>query len=610
MVMAARGSLQIGQAAGGGIGAWLRSLADRLLGLRDLDALYATVPLGLAPDVFLAAARERLALDCELIGAPLESIPTEGPLVVVCNHPFGGADGLLLSELLLRRRPDLRVLANGELARVAELQPLLLPLDILSGGRKAAAANRASLRAAVRWLGDGGAVLLFPAGEVAHVRVHGRITDRRWHPLAGWLLRRTGAAVVPTCFEGHNPWWFQAAGWLHPRLRSALLPRVLLSHRGSRFRLHLGARITASRIDKLACEQSVSDFLRAVALSLPAQAVPAAERPSTAVELAPLIDPVASDLLQAEIEALGAEHRLLKNRSLQVYLARAQTIPWVLREIGRLRELTFRHVGEGTGRSLDLDRFDEHYLHLFIWDSAASRVVGAYRLGPVDEIVARSGRNGLYTHSLFRYSGRLLEELGAAVELGRSFIVPEYQRSFAPLLLLWRGIGTFIARNPRYRTLFGPVSISADYHPDSRRRLVHYLRRHAFDRRLARQVRPRRPYRVWPLPGTTDGLWREISDIADVDIFSSLLGVTEQDGKGVPVLLRQYLKLGGRVIGFNVDPEFRDALDGLIVVDLTRTSPAALQRYMGPEEAAAWLAAQPAADSAAIDGRAGEQRRA
>lgn len=606
MAMVARGSLQIGSSAGTGPMAPLRALVNRVLGLHELDALYDTVPHGLDPCSFLAVARDRLGLDCELLGASLEQIPAEGPLVIVCNHPFGGADGLLLTELLLRRRPDLRVLANGELGRIAELQPLLLPLDILSPGPRAAATNRSSLRAALRWLGAGGAVLLFPAGEVAHVRIHGRITDRRWHPVAGWLVRRTGAAVVPACFEGRNPWWFQAAGWLHPRLRSALLPRVLLTHRGERFRLHLGARIPSSRIDKLACEQSISNFLRALTLNLPARGQRSADRVAAPAPLSPLPEPVAAHLLHAEIEALGPEHRLLKNRSLHVYLARAAEIPWVLREIGRLREMTFRHVGEGTGRALDLDRFDEDYRHLFIWDSGAQRVVGAYRLGLVDELLTLRGRSGLYTHSLFRYSDGLLQDIGPAVELGRSFIIPEYQRSFAPLLLLWRGIGTFMAQHPHYRCLFGPVSISADYRPELRRCMVRYLRRHAYDRRLAKRVRPRRPYRSWPLPGNDEPLWREVRSVSDIDLFSNLLSVGDREGRGIPVLLRHYLKLGGRVIGFNVDRDFRDALDGLIVVDLLQTDDASLQRYMGAEGAAAWRAFHgqgPARDSAETDKR-------
>ncbi len=590
MGMAIRESLQLGTQSRGRIGTALAALLNRLLGLHVLDALYRQVRPGLATGEFLAAAREQLRLDCELRGRSLTEIPVHGPLVVVSNHPFGGADALLLTELLLRRRSDVRVFANSELQRISELREILLPLDILGRGKQNSSRNRDSLRAATRWLEQGGALLLFPAGEVSHLGRRGRIMDRRWDALAGWLVRRSGAAVVPACFEGRNPWWFHAAGWLHPLLRSLLLPRVLLTHRGQRFRLHLGARIPFGRIDKLACEQGISDYLRAVTLQLPVQSrLSDAPTPHGA---APLAEPVNPELLAAEIDSLGHAHQLLRSRSLQVFVATSPEIPWLLREIGRLRELTFRSVGEGTGQSLDLDRFDEHYLHLFIWDRGSARVVGAYRLGLVDEIMAQHGRAGLYTYSLFRYSRRMLTQLGPAIELGRSFIVPDYQKSFAPLLLLWRGIGSFVARHPHYRTLFGPVSISAHYQPASRRCIVRYLRRYAYDRQLARQVRPRTPYRSWPRRGEPDGLWSEVRSISDLDLFSNLLSFTEHDGKGVPVLLRHYLRLGGRVVGFNVDRNFSDALDGLIVVDLSRTAPVTLHRYMGPDEAARYLQAQ------------------
>ncbi len=597
MAIAVRGSLQLGTRAYSRRRATLLAVCNRLLGLRLLDALYQQIRPGLAPVEFLAAARAQLRLDCEYRGRPLTEIPTHGSLVIVSNHPFGGADTLLLTELLLRRRADLRVLANGELQRIDELREILLPLDIFGRAQHDSLRNRRSLRAAARWLEQGGAVLLFPAGEVSHLGRRGRIMERRWDSLAGWLVRRSAAAVIPTCFEGRNPWWFHVAGALHPLLRSVLLPRVLLKHRGQRFILHLGARIPFGRIENLSCAQSTSDFLRAVTLQLPAQG----KLPDVPVSrvTAALAEPVNPQLLAAEIETLGPTHQLLRSRSLQVYLAAAAQIPWLLREIGRLRELTFRSVGEGTGQALDLDRFDQHYLHLFIWDKSAARLVGAYRLGLVDEITKHHGREGLYTYSLFRYSRRMLTQLGPAIELGRSFIVPDYQKSFAPLLLLWRGIGSFVARHPHYRTLFGPVSISAHYQPASRRCIVRYLRRHAYDRQLARQVRARTPYRSWPLPGERDGLWSEVRSISDLELFSNLLSFTEHDGKGVPVLLRHYLRLGGRVVGFNVDRNFGNALDGLIVVDLPRTPGATLNRYMGADEASRYLGAHRDRDAAA-----------
>ena len=286
--------------------------------------------------------------------------------------------------------------------------------------------------------------------------------------------------------------------------------------------------------------------------------------------------------LQAEIEALPSSQRLADSGPLHVYYARAAQIRWGLQEIGRLRELTFRSVGEGTGRSADVDDFDADYLHLFVWDARTHAIAGAYRLGLADDIVARRGLRGLYTHSLFTYPRRLLDALNPAIELGRSFVRAEYQRSFAPLLLLWSGIGRFVEHAPRYAVLFGPVSISGRYTPASRRLIVDYLWRHRGERRLARHVRPRRPFRdrarastCEPPPTTIDQLSRAVARL-------------EPDGKSIPVLLRHYLRLGARVLGFSVDPDFADALDALMVVDLREIEPALLARYMGGSGSAAF----------------------
>jgi putative hemolysin len=299
-----------------------------------------------------------------------------------------------------------------------------------------------------------------------------------------------------------------------------------------------------------------------------------------------VIDEVPRTSLQAEIDALPSSQRLLESGGLCVYCARAAQIPRVLQEIGRLRELTFRAVGEGTGRRSDVDRYDAYYVQLFVWDARANLIAGAYRLGLVDEILAHHGNRGLYTHSLFEYPTRLLDMLNPAIELGRSFVRAEYQRSFAPLLLLWGGIGRFIARSPRYAVLFGPVSISGRYTPISRELMVDYLSCCRADTRLCRQVKPRRPFRhrtrtsgpgARPAPRSLDELARLVAQI-------------EPDGKGIPVLVRHYLRLGGRVLGFSIDEEFANALDALMMLDLRRVEPTQLARYMGDSGSAAFRA--------------------
>jgi putative hemolysin len=299
-----------------------------------------------------------------------------------------------------------------------------------------------------------------------------------------------------------------------------------------------------------------------------------------------VIDEVPRTSLQAEIDALASSQRLLESGGLCVYCARAAQIPRVVQEIGRLRELTFRAVGEGTGRRSDVDRYDDYYLQLFVWDARANLIAGAYRLGLVDEILAHHGDRGLYTQSLFEYPIRLLDMLNPAIELGRSFVRAEYQRSFAPLLLLWCGIGRFIARSPRYAVLFGPVSISGRYTPISRELMVDYLSCCRADTRLCSQVTPRRPFRHRTRasgPGAR-------STPRSLDELARLVAQIEPDGKGIPVLVRHYLRLGGRVLGFSIDEKFGNALDALMMLDLRRVEPTLLARYMGDSGSAAFRA--------------------
>lgn len=308
--------------------------------------------------------------------------------------------------------------------------------------------------------------------------------------------------------------------------------------------------------------------------------------PAPGADLAEIRPAIRASLLKAELEALPADQHLVTSGQFSVHYARAEQFPWCLQEIGRLRELTFRAVGEGTGKAADVDLFDAYYLHLFVWDTQADAIVGAYRMGLADEIVSRYGKRGLYTQSLFRYRNRVLQAMNPAIELGRSFVRAEYQRSFAPLMLLWRGIGQFIVQQPQYAMLFGAVTISNDYQPASRRLIVDFLSANNIEENLARHVKPRRPFRSSRAAAYDQAEFAALNDIEDV---SRMVRQIERDSKGVPILLKQYLKLGGRLLAFSADKRFNDALDGLIMVDLRASDPRVLARYMGEEGAGTFL---------------------
>ncbi|AMV73693.1 GNAT family N-acetyltransferase [Desulfuromonas carbonis] len=561
-------------------------IARRLLALDRCQEIYAGLPADLRGAEFISRLLGALSLRADCTRSDRERIPAQGGLLVIANHPFGAAEGLLLAHQLLQVRSDVRILANHLLNRIPQLKDLLIAVDPF-GGPGAAPGNRQPLRQALRWLKEGGVLVVFPAGEVSHLQV-GRngVSDPPWAENLAGLVRCSGVPVLPVWFGGGNGATFQLAGLLHRRLRTALLPRQLLNKRCRTLPMRIGGVIGADKLAGFSNDAALVDYLRLRTYLLGSRSQPrSGERGDAARPQAPLVPARIPEALAAEVAALGAEQRLTGSGELEVYLADARQIPQLLLEIGRLREVTFRAVGEGTGRELDLDEYDNHYQHLFLWNARRREVAGAYRIGRVDP------QRGLpperfYTHTLFRYGAQFLERLGPALELGRSFVRPEYQRQFAPLLLLWKGIGAFLVRNPHYRALFGPVSISQDYSQLSKELLTDALRVNCFSPDLARLVAPRTPIRLQPpaVAGCDRGLLQALGrDLAAVE---ELIAEIEPGPGGIPVLLRHYLGLGGRVLAFNLDKEFSDVVDALVVVDLNQTDFKTLTRYLGREGAA------------------------
>ena len=560
-----------------------RGALTRLLGIDQLDRLYhSTVKDRPIEQQIL----NKLAVTYRVSGLDLQQIPRTGATVVVANHPFGILEGAVLATVLQQIRPDVRFLANRVLGRIPEIQDLIIPVDVMGGTGQS---NSTGLRRAIEFLHGGGCLVVFPAGEVSHFQPReGMVADSEWHTTVARLvesLSRKNVAVstVPVYIRGSNSFLFQILGMLHPRIRTALLVRELLNKQDRLVELRIGSPITHKKLLELPTPKERTEYLRWRTYLLagrsdfkPRTSVPLLNRLRQRTSCA-VMAAVDRNILVSEVAALTREQRLFQAGDLEVYVTPAHAIPAVLEEIGRLRELTFRAVGEGTGKSTDVDGFDAHYLHLFVWNAAKQEIVGAYRLAGTD--VTRD----LYTATLFKYTGDFLDKLGPALELGRSFVRPEYQRGFAPLLALWKGIGAYVAQNPQYKTLFGPVSISNQYQAVSRELMVAFLERNASLLDWASLISSRNPFKRrsgTPLPS---------SEGFDLEDLSDCVADLEPTRTGVPVLLRQYLKLGGKLLGFNLDPEFSDALDGLIVVDLTKTEPRLLERYLGKAEAQDFL---------------------
>jgi putative hemolysin len=550
---------------------------SRLLQMDKLSELYETArsERPLHTDIL-----RELQIEAKVSPEDVKKIPATGAVIAVSNHPFGLLDGMLLSTLLTGVRPDVRVLTNHMLGDLPELAKLGIFIDPFERPESRLANGRA-LKQAIAHVKSGGMLLIFPAGEVAHFDFRaGAIRDPQWRSTAARLVRITGAKTLPIYVRGANSIPFQMLGMVHPRLRTAALPAELLNKRGRRVEVRIGGVVDAAQIQAMPDDEAAIRYLRLRTDLLARRGC--VESPASPVA-APIAQSSSADEMAFEIARLPDDSFLDESGDLTVYLAEARQIPKVLDEIGRLREVTFRAAGEGAGEERDLDRFDAYYQHLFLWNREKREVVGAYRLGDVPKILSRYGRKGLYTESLFRFGHGFLERMGPAYELGRSFVRPEYQRKFAPLLLLWKGIGALTWRKPEYSTLIGAVSVSNQYSAASRELIARY-----FERERSSAVRARKPLRGnfvqnWELRALC-------SLLPDVDGLSDPIADLEPDGKGIPILVKQYVKLGGKLLAFSVDPKFGNTLDGFVMLDLRHTQPEALGRYMGKDRAREFLA--------------------
>lgn len=548
----------------------------RLLQLDRLQQISETAAAATS-DACQYSAEMLAQLGVELAIDPADQarIPASGPAVIVANHPFGLLEGLALNIVLGRVRDDFRFLANDALCSVASVRDRVIAVDVHTG-KQSGQRNARAYREALRWLKRGGALAVFPGGEVSSWTWQSRrIADPEWKDSAARLVTQSSACAVPVFFQGGNSLMFHLAGVIHPSIRTARLPAELLAKRGFPVRLRIGNPISAQELAELGAPSHQIEHLRLRTYSLAYRttARQATDTPATAQTIHE------TRAICGEIAAL-ASGRLASLGDFEVYCARPRAIPAVLTEIGRLREATFRDAGEGTGRSTDLDSFDAYYDHLFVWNKRAKAVAGAYRLAPTPPILRRFGQAGLYTASLFRFLPPFFEQLGPALELGRSFIRPEYQRDFAPLYLLWRGIARYLEGHPEIKMLFGAVSVSNRYSEASRQLLAEFVNGRA-PHPLAEYVRPRNPFRP-TLAGVAE-LRRLAHSTRSLDVLSRILRDLDPAQDGVPVLLRQYEKLGGAVLALNVDENFSEVLDCLLLVDLNQASHPLLRRLFRRE---------------------------
>ena len=564
---------------------WLLTWGEKQLGLHALNVTHENIENDWddgSKENFFHLACKYLNLHYDLDG--LENIPKEGPCVIMCNHPHGMSDGLMFGDVAMKVRQDVRIVVNEFLHCVRGMRPQQIKVDVY-GGEAAKRANMAGMREMLRWLREGHCLLVFPSGSVATYSWPDRgIIDEPWQENITTLIRKTKATVVPMYIAGHTGMFFQALSVVCKEARSSFLPREILRDGRMRHKISLGPAIPPTAYESRPTDTELTNYLRLRTMLLRYnQQTTKQEQTKHDHPLPPLAESAPADALQAEIDALPEECFCYGSEStpLCVYATQSDRIPLLLKEIGIQRERTFRAVGEGTGTPCDLDLYDRWYVHLIMWDKRERRLAGAYRIGRTDDICKQRGFNGIYNASFFRLGSGIRKLLKSGLEMGRAFITPEYQRLAASLDTLWMGIGRYLNKHPHYHCLYGTVSISRDYTPASRALIHSFLKRFCMNEELASEVRALTPPSELKLRPEDARLLDSVAP--DVRALSALVSEIEPDGKGIPVLLKQYHRLGGRMVSFGIDDDFGGTLDCLVVVKLDDTPERIRQRYRGKD---------------------------
>ena len=518
---------------------------------------------------FLDALLNNLQIEYEINPEELKRIPKEGPFIIVSNHPYGGIDGLILVRIISEIRPDFKVIANFLLRRMEAVKDTIIPVDPFEGATQISG-SLAGIKGALHHVREGKPLGIFPAGEVStyYNTESPGVADKQWNDSIIKFIKKVEVPIIPVYFKGTNSRLFHILGLIHPMLRTAKLPSEIFNKKNKVVKLRMGQPITVKEQAEFTDISRFGRFLRLKTYALGSSIEVKKffnyrlRRESTP---ATIVSPLSNELITSEVESLTIDYLLFKSKNYCVYCAPSVEMPNIMTEIGRLREETFREVGEGTNRKIDVDEFDLYYNQLFIWDEELKAIVGAYRVGKGKEILERYGKKGFYIHSLFKIDDGFLPILSQSIELGRSFITKEYQRKPLPLFLLWKGILYFLIKNPEYRYLIGPVSISSRFSNFSKGVIVNFMKSNYFDHEFARLVTPRHTFKVPLSKEDTDVIFEKSNDIGKLDRF---LQDIESNEFRMPVLLKKYIKLNGKIISFNVDPKFNNALDGLLILDL------------------------------------------
>ena len=513
---------------------------------------------------FLNGIVDDLQIKFEIPEEDFKRLPKDGAYITISNHPLGGIDGILLLKLMLEKEPNFKIIANFLLHRIEPLKQYIMPVNPFEN-HKDVKSSVLGIKETLRHLSDGKPLGMFPAGEVSSYKDGQLVVDKPWEEGAIKVI-----PVVPIYFHAKNSRLFYFLSKISSTLRTAKLPSELFSQKNRVIKVRIGKPISVAEQNEYESIEAYSEFLRkkTYMLANPFEkeskllTTPNLKLPKNPKEIA---TPANEEKIIAEVNALrNTDCRLLQSKNYEVFFAGAERIPSILHEIGRLREITFREVGEGTNESIDLDKFDQYYHHLFLWDDEAQKIAGAYRMGLGGEIYPKYGIEGFYLNELFRFEPELFETMHQSIEMGRAFIIKEYQQKPMPLFLLWKGIIHTTLRFPEHKYLIGGVSISNQFSDFSKSLMIEFMKSNYYDPYIAQYIHPKKAYKVKLKDADKDFIFNETE--ADLNKFDKIIDELEPGILRLPVLIKKYIKQNAKVVAFNVDPLFNNAIDGLMYI--------------------------------------------
>jgi len=556
----------------GFIGTFIGWILMKVLQISSLNKVY-NKNKHLSDVPFLNGILDELQIKFEIPVEDLKRLPNDGAYITISNHPLGGIDGILLLKLMLEQRSDFKIIANFLLHRIEPLKPYIMPVNPFED-RKDVKSSISGFKNAIMHLREGHPLGVFPAGEVSTYRDGKLVVDKPWEEAAMKLIQKAEVPIVPIYFHAKNSKLFYKLSKINDTFRTAKLPSELFTQKKRVIKVRVGKPISIKDQQEYTQLDEFSEFLRrkTYMLSNPYQEkdkILGNISTSLKVPKPPkkIVTPLSLEVMEEEVENLREDdYRLLKSKNYEVFLAPASKIQNILHEIGRLREITFREVGEGTNEAIDLDKFDTYYHHMFLWDDEKKQIAGAYRMGLGSKIFEKYGIDGFYLQDLFRFEPELYDMMSKSIEMGRAFIIKEFQQKPMPLFLLWKGIVHTTLRFPEHKYLIGGVSISNQFSNFSKSLMIEFMKSHYYDPYVAQYVHPKKEFKVKLNDADKDFVFDETE--ADLNKFDKIIDEVEPGSLRLPVLLKKYIKQNAKLVSFNVDPLFNNAVDGLMYIKI------------------------------------------